>query len=216
MGRAASRAAAWLLLALVCAARAAAGSHAQPTLEGIPINSSTRSLLVGLATGRSLAEAASQPELGIANSDAYPGIVATATLTSCGGKYRLALTLPAADAGLYRARVKARGVAVAPPADTTASVSSSAGEGCGPGRTGRGEGTPAGALPAPPPALPALPCLSQASHRAPYASLPCPAAAPSAAPVVVGKPGAAAAPQRACLLGSLPSAPRPPHAGAPS
>lgn len=175
-----TRAAACVLLALLCAARTAGGSHAQPSLEGIPIDGRTRSLLVGIATGRSLAEA-TQPALGIANSASYPGIVAAATLTTCGDKYQVALSIPAANAGLYRARVKARGVAVAPPTDSTPSVAAGAGESCG-RRAGRGSKQAArncAAAPSP-------------NTGPPSAPMPSAAAAPSAAPVVVGKPGAAA------------------------
>ena len=127
MGRNAARTAC-LLLALACACSGAAGGGSAPSLEAIPIDSRTRRLLVGMATGRSLAEQAAQPALVISNSASYPGIVAAAALDSCGGRYGLTLNLPPQFAGLYRARVRARGVAVAPPANMAASFTQSAGE----------------------------------------------------------------------------------------
>lgn len=130
MGSTAARTTAYLLLALVCASGSPviAFSSLGPSLEGIPLNARTRQLLVGLATGRSLAEEAAQPALAISNSGSYPGIVPAATLRSCGGRYRLVIDVAPQFAGLYRARVRARGVAVAPPSNPAPSVTESAGE----------------------------------------------------------------------------------------
>lgn len=124
MGRTAARAATCLLLALACAS-SAAGGYSAPSLEGIPLDGRTRQLLAAMAAGRSLAE---QAGIVISNSDSYPGIVTAAPLNSCGGKYRLALQIAPQFAGLYRVRVKARGVAVAPPTNTAPSVTASGGE----------------------------------------------------------------------------------------